>query len=213
MNVYQLPDKIRVLVFDIDMTLYTSYPYLESQIRLLTQRLADHFGWSYDEATEKIKQSKAEYAEKNNGRNLSIGNVYLTLGISIKTSSEWRRELLNPEAFLKKDDALISALRRLKEKYHLAAATNNSTEVGKRTLKALGIFSLFDIVVGLDISGESKPTIVPFRIIADHYHVPLNEMVSIGDRYEVDLELPLQYGMGGVLVDGVEDVYGLGEVL
>jgi phosphoglycolate phosphatase/putative hydrolase of the HAD superfamily len=36
--------------------------------------------------------------------------------------------------------------------------------------------------------------------------------VSVGDRYDIDIALPLELGMGGILVDGVEDVYTLPEV-
>ena len=35
------------------------------------------------------------------------------------------------------------------------------------------------------------------------------EIISVGDRYEVDIEPALVLGMGGILVDGVEDVYRL----
>jgi phosphoglycolate phosphatase/putative hydrolase of the HAD superfamily len=31
----------------------------------------------------------------------------------------------------------------------------------------------------------------------------------VGDRYDIDIALPLELGMGGILVDGVEDVYRL----
>ena len=46
--------------------------------------------------------------------------------------------------------------------------------------------------------------------------VSLPEMVtrlSVGDRYDIDIALPLELGMGGILVDGVEDVYRLPEIL
>jgi phosphoglycolate phosphatase/putative hydrolase of the HAD superfamily len=36
--------------------------------------------------------------------------------------------------------------------------------------------------------------------------------VSIGDRCDIDIALPLELGMGGILVEGVEDVYALGEI-
>ena len=35
------------------------------------------------------------------------------------------------------------------------------------------------------------------------------DCVSVGDRFNIDVELPLKMGMGGVLVEGVEDVYNL----
>ena len=35
------------------------------------------------------------------------------------------------------------------------------------------------------------------------------DCVAVGDRFNIDVELPLKMGMGGVLVEGVEDVYNL----
>ena len=36
--------------------------------------------------------------------------------------------------------------------------------------------------------------------------VPLANSLSVGDRYDIDLALPLDLGMGAVLVTGAEDV-------
>jgi ribonucleotide monophosphatase NagD (HAD superfamily) len=33
--------------------------------------------------------------------------------------------------------------------------------------------------------------------------------VSVGDRYDMDIAIPLSLGMGGILVAGVADVYQL----
>jgi phosphoglycolate phosphatase/putative hydrolase of the HAD superfamily len=41
----------------------------------------------------------------------------------------------------------------------------------------------------------------------------LNQCIAIGDRYDIDIALPLELGMGGILVDGVEEVYKLPEIL
>ncbi|GHV96069.1 hypothetical protein AGMMS50293_23890 [Spirochaetia bacterium] len=37
--------------------------------------------------------------------------------------------------------------------------------------------------------------------------------LSVGDRYDMDLARPRELGMGGILVDGVADVYGLPALL
>ena len=44
-------------------------------------------------------------------------------------------------------------------------------------------------------------------------HCPPETCVSIGDRYDIDLDIPLKLGMGAILVDGVEDVCELPGVL
>jgi phosphoglycolate phosphatase/putative hydrolase of the HAD superfamily len=42
--------------------------------------------------------------------------------------------------------------------------------------------------------------------------VDAKNCVSVGDRYDIDLALPLELGMGGILVDGVSDVCRLPQV-
>jgi len=213
MKIYYLPPDVRVLVFDIDMTLYTNHDYLDSQIQLLLQRMADHQDISVAQVTKQVAQAKADFAAENGGRNLSLGNVFAVLGVDTATSARWREELFHPEDFLVEDEKLKSTLKILIQKFKLATVTNNSTEIGKRTLAALGIDTFFDPVIGLDISGKSKPTMIPFEMVAKHHNVAFQQMVSIGDRFDVDLELPIKNGMGGILVSGVEEVYEIPEIL
>ncbi len=207
MKIYHWPSYVRVLVFDIDMTLYTNQEYLDAQIRLLLQRLADHQEVSFSQVSKLVSDEKNNFAVNNEGRNLSLGNVFANLGVDIKTSASWREELFRPEDFLVEDEKLKNTLNILSEKFKLAAVTNNSTKIGERTLAALGVRAFFDPVIGLDISGKSKPTLIPFRMVAKAHNVAFQQMASIGDRFDVDLELPLKYGMGAILVSGVEDVY------
>jgi phosphoglycolate phosphatase/putative hydrolase of the HAD superfamily len=63
------------------------------------------------------------------------------------------------------------------------------------------------VVVGLDTCEVSKPHEAPFRKAAELLAVPLAACISVGDRYDIDLALPLELGMGGILVNGAEDVY------
>lgn len=213
MKIYYLPPDVRVLVFDIDMTLYTNQEYLDAQIRLLLQRMADHQGITFAQVTKQVAQVKSEFTSKNDGRNLSLGNVFAELGVDTATSARWREELFHPEDFLVEDEKLKGTLKILTQKFKVAAVTNNSTEIGKRTLVALGVEAFFVPVIGLDISGKSKPTMIPFEMVAKHHNVVFQQMVSIGDRFDVDLELPLKNGMGAILVSGVEEVYKIVEII
>uniref|UniRef100_UPI00389030A7 HAD hydrolase-like protein n=1 Tax=Treponema sp. TaxID=166 RepID=UPI00389030A7 len=43
--------------------------------------------------------------------------------------------------------------------------------------------------------------------------VSYSDCVSIGDRYDIDLALAVELGMGGVLVSGAEDVCNLTGIL
>jgi phosphoglycolate phosphatase/putative hydrolase of the HAD superfamily len=71
------------------------------------------------------------------------------------------------------------------------------------------VADLFGALVGLDTCGVSKPHEAPFLRAAEILGVSPAACVSVGDRCDIDIALPLELGMGGILVDGVEDVYQL----
>ena len=59
----------------------------------------------------------------------------------------------------------------------------------------------------------AKPHEKPFLKFSELSLCALENCVSIGDRFDIDLAIPLELGMGGILVDGVEDVYCLPQLL
>ena len=65
----------------------------------------------------------------------------------------------------------------------------------------------------MDTSGKSKPAQEPFELALKETGSKAEECLSVGDRYDMDLSLPLEMGMGAILVGGVKDVYLLPEIL
>lgn len=213
MKIYDLPKKVEGLILDIDNTLYRNDDYIQSQIHGLTQRFADHFHIPYEEGEKKIEKYKTEFAKENKGKKPSVGNTFLAFGISIETSVQWRSELIQPEDYLSAHEALTETMTILSRHFILKAVTNNPKEIGRRTLSTLGIEAVFSDIIGLDTTGVSKPDRKPFQWVVEDTSIPPANLVSIGDRYEVDLEIPLAMGMGGILVESMEDVYALPRVL
>jgi len=213
MKTFNLPKDVRLLIFDIDLTLYEDHDYYDSQERLLIERLAEYLKIPSEEAREKVSAIREEHKSLNEGRSLSLGNTFLRFGVSIEKSVHWRDELFQPEEFLEPDEKLKETLEKLKKDYKIAAVTNNTTNIGIRTLKSLEVGEYFPIVIGLDISGESKPTLKPFKMISEELNIPLNQIVSVGDRFAIDLEIPLKHGMGGILIEKISDVYELPGIL
>jgi len=83
----------------------------------------------------------------------------------------------------------------------------------RKTLEAIGASDFFKDIVGLDTCFKSKPAEEPFCRAVEILQTKAEKCLSVGDRYDMDLSLPLQMGMGGLLVSGVEDVYKLPEIL
>jgi len=213
MKIIAQPVNILGLIFDIDQTLYDNREYYDGQKTLLIKKLAKSQGKSFDKMSELINKVQQDYMAKNDGRKLSLGNLLLRFGISLEESCIWRTKLFKPEKYLKKDRKLISTMKNLSKEYKIAAVTNTSTQIARRTLKVLGILSFFCPVVGIEKTLISKPTIKPYIYVSEKLQIPLQNFISIGDRFEIDVELPVKYGMGGIVVEGIEDVYALPEIL
>ena len=120
---------------------------------------------------------------------------------------------MHPENFLKHDGQLVLTLEELSKRYRLLAVTNNPVAAARKTLSVIGIEKLITDIVGLDTCYKSKPALECLEAAIKLAGCSYEECVSIGDRYDIDLALPLEKGMGAVLVDGVEDVYKLPEFL
>ncbi len=212
MKVFRLPERPRALLFDLDSTLYSHPEYAAFQNDVLVGELARHRGVPAEQVLAEVRAARERVSERT-GRVTSLGNAMAELGVDIPTSVVWRRKLIRPSEWLSRDDRLFAALSPLSRDYLLAVVTNNPRSVGLASLEALGVRGLFRAVVGLDDTMVSKPAREPFELAARLLSVPLSGCVSIGDRYDVDISVPLELGMGAVLVEGVQDVYRLPAVL
>ncbi len=209
MKVFNLPKLVRGLVFDIDNTLYRDPRYVKAQTDLLVARLARERGDTFDRVWDNLEQYREDEAKVRGGRRPSLGNSFLHFGIPIEQSVRWREEELDPERYLSEDPELDRLLGDLGRAYRLVCVTNNPSSIGRRTLAALGVSERIETIIGLDSTLVSKPNILPFRMAAEAVDCLPREMISIGDRYEVDLEPAIEIGMGGILVEDRQDLFRL----
>lgn len=206
MELYNIPANPKTLIFDIDGTLYTSAEFVQEQIDVQVRHWADINGMTHDEARKKISDFRKKYASENDGKKISLGNVFLNFGVDIDTSIRWRIELLKPENFLRPNKELKSVLEKAAEKFILIAVTNNPVEAARKTLAVLGIDKIIPEIIGLDTCRKSKPAKEILDLALERTGAKAEECISIGDRYDIDLSLPVKMGMGGVLVNGAEEV-------
>ena len=207
MKAFNLPSNPKTLIFDIDSTLYTNAAYAFEQIDCQVRQFARDRGITADEARKMVADYRAQFAASNNGKKISLGNILLAFGIPIEQSVEWRKTLMEPADFLKRDERLIQTLSALQQKYNLICVTNNPVFTARKTLDTIGISEFFPEIVGLDTCLKSKPAVEPFMKACELTNSKPQQCIAIGDRYDMDISLPLELGMGGILVTGVEEIY------
>ena len=213
MKIHKIPQTIQTLIFDIDSTLYTNDDYAYEQVDCQVREFARIRKMCADEARTLVRDFRKDFAEKNDGKKISLGNLLTNFGIPIEQSVQWRNDLMRPEDFLVRDEKLICELQILSKKYKLICVTNNPVKPARKTLEVIGISDFFEHIVGLDTCYKSKPAPEPFEKALELTKTAAENAVAIGDRYDLDIELPLRMGMGGIEVSGVEDVYGLNVIL
>ena len=213
MKIYKIPENLKAIIFDIDSTLYTNQAYAFEQVDCQVRQFAKDRGITADEARRMVADYRKKFAAEHNGSKVSLGNTLLAFGVPIEQSVQWRRELLEPADFLARDEQLIKTLEALQSKYKLICVTNNPVLPARKTLEAIGISDFFPEIVGLDTCFKSKPAVEPFETAVKRLsdsaedEIKAENCLAVGDRYDMDIALPLEMGMGGILVTGVEEVY------
>lgn len=214
MKTFSLPARVRGLIFDLDSTLYEHPDYARDQVEAQIALLARRWGRPLEALRQEIYQKEEEWARTHGGRRPSFGNLLKDVyDIPIPESVRLREEAIHPERWLEADPDLRQVLLRLRDSFGMVLLTNNPSSIGWRSLRALGVEDCFQTVVGLETTLKSKPNLETFQAALQALGLPPGEVVSVGDRYAVDIEPALALGMGGVLVEGLADTLALGEVL
>lgn len=213
MKIYSIPSNLKTIIFDIDSTLYTNQAYAFEQVDCQVREFARGRGITADEARQMVADYRKKFAEKTGGKKVSLGNTLLAFGIPIEKSVEWRKNLLEPSDFLKKDENLIETMLELKKSYSLICVTNNPVLPARKTLEALGISEFIPEIIGLDTCYKSKPALEPFKKAIEMTGSQAEECLAVGDRFDMDLSIPIELGMGGILVTGVSEIYSLKKVI
>lgn len=209
MKIYKIPENLKAIIFDIDSTLYTCPAYAYEQIDCQVREFARVRGISADEARKMVADYRKKFAAEHNGSKVSLGNTLVSFGVPIEQSVEWRNKLMAPEKYLTQDDKLKEELSLLQKSFRLICVTNNPVLPARKTLETIGVSEFFPEIVGLDTCYKSKPAVEPFMTAVERLGVKAEECLAVGDRYDMDIALPLEMGMGGILISGVEEVYQL----
>jgi len=209
------PDKVKVIVWDVDGTWYrNSVGLVDEEIKQRCLLIADLLKVSFEEAVEleekTVKDIKSHTKTVSKLTGLSIIDVLNRVSAKIDRSK-----------FLMRDEKLIKMFEGLKG-YRQVVLSNMRRESLLRTMEILGLDkSIFDFLVLPDETGVTKPDLRAFKMVLEKTGLKPSEHLFVGDREEVDIVPAKRFGMQTCFVWGkskeadisIGSVYGLSDVL
>lgn len=203
---------IRALVFDLDGTLYVS-DGLGHEIEASAMRhIASVRGISREEAALLVMETRKAIAART-GRTASLSHACLELGIDLRELHRHFVSDIVPEPFLVRDERVVALLRRLGERFDLHIYTNNDLPLASRIMDTLGIAGFFRRIFTIEDSWRPKPDRAVLADIFREIGCEPTQCLFVGDRYDIDLRLPMELGCRGFHTRTVDELLTIETIL
>ena len=172
---------IKVLLFDLDDTLYDEKQFVQSGFTKVAEFVEDEFKIE-KEVYYKILIDIFNRGSRGNIFNLALdrANVAYEENIIHAMVKIYREH--NPKIRLDKD--VKSLLRKLKGSYSLGIITDGYFEAQKKKVQALKLEELFDSIIYMDKYGKEywKPNVLGYKLALEKFQVLPEEVIYIGDN-------------------------------
>lgn len=196
---------IKVILFDLDGTLYNSTEVRKKFAQAAYHALAKLKKISVEEATKLIEDTRAKLKAKH-GFPVPYTLTLVRFGMPVETWHKENIKFFDPRDHLSANGELREKLLDLKKRCRLAILTNNNEVQAGRILQALKVEDLFDRVFTYNSFKTMKPNPQFFKSAAKEMGVLPKECLVVGDRYSVDLIPAQNLGMQIYEVKGPDDI-------
>lgn len=203
---------IRGIVFDLDGTLYVCEAFADTIQDAAVAYIANLLGIKQAQAWQLMADTRRRLSEES-GTVQTLSAVCSELGGNIRELHRYFTENLQPEAHLVRDERVIGLLQRLAGNFSLYMYTNNNRAMATRIINLLGFEGLFRNIFAIDDAWRAKPDEQALAGILAETGLEPAEALFVGDRYDVDLRVPEQYGCPVYLSRNSEQLLRLEELL
>ncbi|MBJ6727813.1 HAD family hydrolase [Geomonas sp. Red875] len=200
--------RIRAIVFDLDGTLYQS-DQLGEEVNLAACRYAaDLQDVSVEEGFTRIESERIR--QKESGGTLS--KAIEALGGTLQELHQRLSDEVHPEGVLAPDPRVLKLLQDLGARYELVIYTNNNRALSARIMKEIGVYGMFARTYTIQDFWRPKPDRDALSTILKEIGHPPEEVLFVGDRYDVDLRLPRELGCPVLESQTIEELLQLREL-
>lgn len=184
---------LKLVIFDVDGTLYRSEPYEKHLLEKIIETLSEMLGASYETAA-RLLTNKKKFTK-------TVSGAVEMLGLDRGEFYERLASRVDVEQHIRPDPRLPEFLKSLRRRgFRVALHTNSGRRLAAKVLNALGVDEkAYDLLVTSDDS-PPKPLPEGYQKILTHFGVQSHEAIYVGDRYEVELLPARRLGMRTALI-------------
>ncbi len=203
---------IKAVVFDLDGTLYVSETFEHAVWESVSRYAADLVGQDPKDAAVTLKGTRERLtAERGTVQTLAV--AIEALGGTVPEMHRRFAEDLHPEDFIEPDQRVFPLLEALGTRYTIWLVTNNNMVLTSAILKKLGLEDSFSRVITINDTWRPKPDESVLDEILTDLGLPPEQVLFVGDRYDIDLRLPEARGCPVLLTKTVDELMALEDYL
>jgi putative hydrolase of the HAD superfamily len=192
--------RFRLVILDLDGTLYSSRSYVEELGRAVVRVAAEMLGTGLEEAERRLSMAKE--------RSITTSAALGLLGLDRREFYERLAALVEPSKHIGPSVGLEERVRRLKGLgLRVALHTNAGRSLASKVLAALGLQpDLFDYIVTSE-DAEPKPSPGGYERLVSVAGCRPEQCIYIGDRALAELRTAKMMGMLTVKVGGRPSIW------
>jgi FMN phosphatase YigB (HAD superfamily) len=196
----------RLVIFDLDGTLYPREMYAELILAVIGRGFVELRGTTSGYAARKVAELRELMRTDWSGT--STTSFMIENGFGVEEWQDFREANLSIVDGIQPDAAVVSELKRLRETVPIALLTNNTRGSAKAILDRIGIGvdGFNGVLTAEDVGRTPKPDPGAFRALLAPFELDARYAWSVGDRYDIDIRGLRELGGAGIAVDGPADL-------
>ena len=204
--------EIKAIVFDLDGTLYVSERFEQVVWQSAARYAGDLLGVSAEEGGRRITALRQRLTEER-GTLQTLAVAIEVMGGTVPDLHRRFAEELEPRHHIEPDPRVTALVEGLGQCYNCWLLTNNNRTLTDKILTTLGLESAFERVITINDTWRPKPDeSVLDEVLEALGHGP-EQVLFVGDRYDIDLRLPAARGCPVLHTTTVDDLMALAALL
>lgn len=203
---------LKAIVFDMDGTLYVSEQFEQLVWGSVSRYAGELLGVTAEQGGVLLQQLRQRLtAERGTVQTLAVAITHL--GGTVREMHRRFADELEPAGHILPDLRVPPLIRQLGERYCCWLLTNNNRILTDKILKILDLEGLFERVITIDDSWLPKPDQRLLDQLLQQLALPPEQVLFVGDRYDIDLRLPEELGSAVLLTRTVDELMQLQQLL